>query len=436
MRRIWSAIALGAVMALTLAACSVGGRGSTSGATTVTFRLWDEQVAKAYKTSFAAFEKQNSGIKVAVEVVPWTDYWTKLPTDIAAGTAADIFWTNTSNFGLYADNKQLLSIDDSVGGAKQGWTPSVVDLYTRNGTLWGVPQLWDSIALYYNKDLVAKAGVDPTNLTWDPAGAGDTFLPAAEKLTVDSAGRTADQPGFDAGSIKQYGFNAAFDQQAILWDFVGSNGGTWQGGDTFNFASQPKTAQAVQYLVDLINAHHVAPSAADTNTNGDKTLQLFTQGKLALFQSGPYNLKNIQDGASFSWGIAPLLKGPAGRVGVVHGVAAVASAKTRHKDATVKVLKWIGSVDGVRPIAEGGYAFPGVTAAQPAFVAYWKKLGVDLQPFLDSATGTTFPAPVGPRIGAGGTAATPILQQIFLGQIGVEAGLKKAQDAGNAAAKG
>jgi len=45
-----------------------------------------------------------------VQNVPWADYWTKLPTDIAAGTAADIYWTNTSNFGLYADNNQLLPI--------------------------------------------------------------------------------------------------------------------------------------------------------------------------------------------------------------------------------------------------------------------------------------------------------------------------------------
>lgn len=407
-----------AVLSLAVSGCSVGSDpgGGGSGDTTVTFRLWDDQVAKAYKTSFAAFEKQNPGIKVDVQIVPWADYWTKLPTDISAGTAADIFWTNTSNFGLYADNNQLLPIDDDPG-----YVRSVVSLYTRNNKLWGVPQLWDSIALFYNKDLVTAAGVDPANLTWDPTGAADTFLPAARKLTV---------PG------KQFGFNASFDSQAILWDFVGSNGGTWQQGDAFDFADQPKTAQAVQYVVDLINKEHVAPSAADTNTNGDKTLQLFTQGKLALFQSGPYNLKNVQDGAKFAWGIAPLLKGPAGRVGVVHGVAAVASAKTRHKDATEKVLKWIGSAQGETPIAEGGYAFPGVTAAQPAFVAYWKKLGVDVQPFLDSSTGTTFPAPVGPRVGAGGTATTPILQQVFAGQLDVAAGLKKAQDAGNDAMKG
>jgi multiple sugar transport system substrate-binding protein len=428
--------ALAAGLALALAGCSISGDDGSSGqGTTVTFRLWDDQVAKAYESSFAAFERKNPDIKVDVQLVPWADYWTKLPTDIAAGTAADIFWTNTSNFGLYVDNKQLLPIDGDLGARAKDWNQSVVGLYTRAGKLWGVPQLWDSIALYYNKDLVTRAGVDPAGLRWDPAGAGDTFLPAARKLTVDAAGRTAGQPGFAPATIRQYGFNAALDSQAILWDFVGSNGGTWQDGDVYDFADQPKTAPAVQYVVDLINKQHVAPSAADTNTNGDKSLQLFTQGRLALFQSGPYNLKNIQDGAKFSWGIAPMLQGPAGRVGVVHGVAAVASAKTRHRDATVKVLGWLGSAEGAAPIAAGGYAFPGVTAAQPAFVDYWKKQGVDLTPFVSASTGTTFPAPVGPRIAAGDTATGPVLQQVFLGQLGVAEGLRKAQQAGNAAMK-
>ncbi|GAA2884020.1 sugar ABC transporter substrate-binding protein [Actinoplanes cyaneus] len=416
---------------LLTAGCSIAGNDDADGKTTVTFRLWDEQVATAYEQSFAAFEKTHPEITVDVQVVPWADYWTKLPADVAAGTAADIFWTNTSNFGLYADNGHLLPVD--VSG---DWTKSVVDLYTRGGKLWGVPQLWDSIALYYNKDLVTKAGVDPAALTWDPSRPDDPFRAALRRLTADGAGRHPGEAGFDPKDITTYGFNAALDQQAIMWDFVGSNGGTWQTGDAFTFADQPKTAQAVQYVVDLINKEHVAPSAADTNTNSDKALQLFTQGRIALFQSGPYHLKAVHDGAGFPWGIAPLLDGPAGRVGVVHGVAAVASARTAHKEATTEVLKWIGSADGQRPIAAGGYAFPGVTSVQPAFVDHWRQRGVDLQPFLDSAGGTTFPAPVGPRVGSGGTAYAPVLQQVFLGQLGVVDGLRKAQNAGNEAMKG
>ncbi|MFI1988548.1 ABC transporter substrate-binding protein [Actinoplanes sp. NPDC020271] len=416
---------------LLLAGCSIAGHDDVDGTTTVTFRLWDEEVATAYAQSFSVFARDHPGITVDVQVVPWADYWTKLPADVVAGTTADIFWTNSSNLGLYADNGKLLPVDDTGE-----WTKSVVELYTRGGKLWGVPQLWDSIALYYNKDLVTAAGVDPAALSWDPSLPSDRFRAALRRLTVDSAGKHPGEAGFNPQRITTYGFNAALDQQAILWDFVGSNGGVWQSGDAFTFAGEPRTAQAVQYVVDLINKDHVAPSAADTNTRGDKALQLFTQGRIALFQSGPYHLRAVHDGAGFRWGIAPLIQGPAGRVSVVHGVAAVASARTRHPAATREVLKWIGSAAGQRPIAAGGYAFPAVTSVQPVFVDHWRRQGVDPQPFLDAAGGATFPAPVGPRVGAGATAYAPVLEQVFLGQLGVADGLRQAQAAGNEAMRG
>lgn len=179
-----------AAAALVLAACSPGsgdaGSAATSeeteatGTTTVTFRLWDDVAAPAYEESFDAFMAQNPDITVQVEVVPWGDYWERLPLDLQSGDMADIFWTNTSNFGRYADNGNLINIDEVIGEDHDEWTESVVSLYERDGALWGVPQLWDSIALYYNADLVDAAAVDPTDLTWVPGGGEeDTLLPAA-----------------------------------------------------------------------------------------------------------------------------------------------------------------------------------------------------------------------------------------------------------------
>ncbi|WP_460518679.1 ABC transporter substrate-binding protein [Flindersiella endophytica] len=433
-----------AVLALAGAACSPaandddssGGNGP-SGKTKVTFRLWDEQVAKAYEKSFAEFEKTHKNIDVSVELIPWADYWTRLPNDVASGDMADIFWTNTANFATYADNGDLVDVDAKLGAsAKSKWKQSVVDIYTRDGKLWGVPQLWDSIALFYNKNLVAAAGVDPTSLKWSPAGgAADTFLPAAQKLTLDQAGKSAGQPGFDAKQVKQWGFNSALDSQAIYLDFVGSNGGVWQQGDTFALRS-PQTVAGVQYAVDLINKQHVSPSAADTNQNGEKTRDLFVQGKLAMYQSGPYRLKDIQENAKFDWAIAPMLEGPAGRVSAVHGVAAVGYAKTKHLDATVEVMKWLGSAEGQKAIAEGGYAFPGVTAAEQSFLDYWADQKVDVTPFVTASEGKTIPAQAGPNIQAGLTAMTPVLEEIFLGRKPVQAGLAEAEKAANDAVTG
>lgn len=430
------AVAAGAAAATLLAACSPAAEDepqATGGATTVTFRLWDDVAAPAYEKSFDAFMAEHPEINVEVEVVPWADYWERLPLDISSGDMADIFWTNTSNFGRYADNGDLVDVGEALGEDHDEWQASIVSLYERNGTLWGVPQLWDSIALYYNKDLVEAAGVDPTDLTWAPGGGdGDTLLPAAKALTTDSAGRHPDDPGFDPDAIQTFGFNAQLDLQAIYVNFLAENGAKFQDGDQFAFAS-PEGEEAFQYLVDMVNTHHVAPSAADTNTNGDVTRDLFIQGKLGLFQSGPYNLKTIAENAEFDWGLAPMVAGPEGRIGVVHGVAAVANADTENLEATTEVLRWLGSAKGQAPLAEEGVAFPGAVAAQDDFVQYWSEQGVDLQPFLDSAQEPTAPAPLGPDVNAGSAALTPILQDMFLGTIPVPEALEQAQDAGNEA---
>src|SRR5699024_2166414 len=137
----------------------------------------------------------------------------------------------------------------------------------------------------------------------------------------------------------------------------------------------PQGVEAFEYLVDLINTEHVAPPAADTNADGDASRNLFVQGKLALFQSGQYSLPAMADIDSFDWAIAPMIEGPEGRIGVVHGVAALGNAATAHMDETVKVLQWLGSAEGQRPLGETGAAFPAALDAQDAFESYWGEQG-------------------------------------------------------------
>ncbi|WP_232662225.1 ABC transporter substrate-binding protein [Pseudonocardia sp. TRM90224] len=432
-------VAAAAIAALALAACSPAAPPSTpsdgSGTTTVSLRLWDKQVAAAYEKSFAEFSKQNPDIKVEMTVVPFADYFTGLRLDVASGTAADVYWINSSEFGALADGGKLIDVGKELAGDVGGWVPAAVEQYTRAGTLWGVPVLTDGrIAVYYNKAMVAAAGVDPTALTWNPTDpAADTFLPAAKKLTRDSTGRTADQPGFDPGSVTQYGFNAGRDLQAIFYNFVGSNGGRFQApDDTFAFAN-PQSQQAFQYMVDLINTHHVAPSAADTNDNPDFSRDQFLQGKMALFQSGTYNLKNVADGATFEWGIAPMLAGPAGRVSVVNSVIAAGNADSPRRDAVLKVLRWLGSEQGASAVGAEGSALPAVTAAQKGYFDYWAGMGVDTRFFGADGGSASIPAPSGPKFGAGATAYEPIFKEMFAGRTPVAEALQKAQEAGNAA---
>lgn len=433
-----------ASLAFMLAACSPGSNSSkntdpdSSGdKTTITFRLWDDVAAPAYEASFKEFEKENEDITVKVEVVAWSQYWDLLPLDINSGDMADIYWINSSNFAQYADNGNLLDISEELSDDHDEWVQSVVDLYTRHGKLWGVPQIWDSIALYYNKDLVQAADIDVDALKWAPgAGDSDTLLDAAQKLTTDETGKTADDPAFDAAKTSVYGFNAQADMQAIYLPWLAENGAQLQNqDDQFDFASD-KGIESFTYLIDLINKYKVAPSAADTNTNGDITRDLFLQGKLALFQSGPYNLKTIAKSAGdINWGIAPMVEGPEGRAGTVHGVVAVGNEKSENREATVRVLEWLGSTEGQLPLAKQGVSFPGAVDAQDAFISYWSDRNVDVTPFIEAAEGKTARPPVGPAVNAGTNAFVPGLADAFLGNGDTAAELKAAQGSGNNAMK-
>lgn len=433
--------AAAAIAALAMAGCS----GSSNGVTTVTFRTWDTNAAAAYKASFAEFHKQNPKIDVKVNVVPWATYFSKLRTDIAGGSVDDIFWTNAQSYGDYAKNGELVNIDSTYGSdaasAKKSWAPGVVDQFTQNGKLWGVPQTSDGgIALYYNKKLLSAAGLtasDISHLAWSTDGGPNTLLTVAQKLTKDSSGKTASQPGFDPKKVTQYGYSAAQDLQAIDLPFIGSNGGSYQKPDgTFTLTNQ-KTVQAFQYVVDLINKYRVAPSAADTNSNGNYALNAFTQGKEALFQSGLYNLPNVANTVKFPWGVVEMPAGPNGAVSVTNGIAAVGNAHSPHMAAAEKVLKWLGTEKGDSYIGATGANLPGVLPAQQVYVDHWKKAGVDVRPFFDVIKGKpTIPAPVGDNYNAASTAAAPFLSSIFLNQMPVAQGLKKANDAANQALHG
>lgn len=434
-------IPVAAISALALAACSPGsgGSGGAEGSgdgdgeqTVVTFRLWDDNAAAAYEETFEAFTEENPDIEVEIELVPWGDYWTRLPQDIGSGTMTDIFWTNTSNFGIYADQGRLIDISEAIGEEHEEWNESVVDLYTRDDKLWGVPQLSDSIALFYNKDVVEEAGIDVSSLTWSPEESGDTFLPALKKLTVDGDGHHPGDEDFDPDKVDVWGFNAQNDLQAIWREFLAQNGGEFQDGDEYAFNS-PEGVEAFQYLVDLINTEQVAPPAADTNADGDASRDLFVQGKLALFQSGQYSLPAIDEIDSFEWGIAPMVEGPQGRIGVVHGVAALGNADTENLEETTRVLEWLGTAEGQRPLGETGAAFPAALDAQDAFTEYWAEKGIDTTEFAKAADGETTPAPVGPRSNAGLDAIGTVFPEMFEGRIPVEQALEQAEQAANEA---
>ena len=270
-------------------------------------------------------------------------------------------------------------------------------------------------------------------MRWSP-GDVDTLRPLLARLTVDADGRRADEPGFDARRIRQWGYNAANDLQGIYLNYIGSAGGMFSDGDRFAF-DNPGAVAAFDYLVRLINDDHVAPPASDTNGNGDFSRNQFLQGRMALFQSGTYNLAAIAEQSRFRWGVVPMPIGPVGRVSVTNGIAAAGNSATKHPDAVRQVLAWMGSTRGNQYLGARGAAIPAVLAAQRVYFDYWARRGVDVGPFFTVLDGPRIPAPGGPGFPAGYQALQPYFDEMFLGRADVATTLGDAQAAANAAAE-
>jgi len=269
-------------------------------------------------------------------------------------------------------------------------------------------------------------------LRWDPEPGNDTLVAAATAMTVDDEGNHPDEEAFDEENVDQFGFNSQPDLQSVWLNFLAENGGQFQGsGDQYTFAT-PAGEGAFHYLVDLVNTHNVAPAAADTNRNPGYARDLFLRGDLALFQSGTYSLPHMAE-AGFDWDLAPKIEGPQGRVSVVHAVAAVGLAGTDHPEQTADVMRWLGTAEGQRPLAESGVGMPGAVEAQEAYADYWADQDVDVQVFIDAAEGATVPAPQGTRASAAANEITPVFQEMWAGRIEVPDALAQAQDAANEA---
>ncbi|WP_460722663.1 extracellular solute-binding protein [Nocardia heshunensis] len=413
-------LGIAAVAVVLVAAVLWLGRDTEGGGRTVVrLRIWDQSFVSAYRASLDEFERANPDLEVRITLVPWASYQQKLRLDVAGGIADDLFWTNL--YEDYADSGHLMDIGAALGPqAAQGWDPQAVRQYTRGGKLWAVPQFVDGgTAMYVNLDLLARAGVDPAELAaarWSPDPGSDTFRPLLRRLAAGSA----------------WPYNAANDFQSITLPYLGSAGGQLQADGRFAFDS-PQGRDAFGYTVGLV-ADGLSPSAADTNTSGDFTKNAFLQGRMALFQSGTFNLATVAQQTRFHWGLAMIPAGPAGRVSADNAIGVAGNAATAHPAAVRRVLAWLGSAAGNRYLGLAGATIPAVVSEQQEYRDYWAGHGVDVSPFFDVLRGNEIGAGGGPGFPAALQAMTPILDEMYLRRIPVAEALTRAQRAGDTAA--
>lgn len=181
--RVRKTVALGAALTLTalVSACS-SNSSSSSGSSTLNWWTWDDKQAAAYKVCATDFEKANPGVTVKISQYGVTDYFTKLTAGFVAGKAPDAFQNSVQFFPQYADQHQLLSLDDYIKKDKFDLSRFSVGVdswkYT-DGHQYGLPLDWAATGLYYNTDMLTKAWPTPPRTSRTSTGTPTTAARSA-----------------------------------------------------------------------------------------------------------------------------------------------------------------------------------------------------------------------------------------------------------------
>jgi multiple sugar transport system substrate-binding protein len=411
---------------LLLAGCSTGG-GSGSGPSggyspapkdlkaNITYALWDQTQVKAINANLAGFNKQYPDIKVNVDVTPYDTYFTKLQTEASSNTLPDVFWLNGPNFQLYADNGKVEPITGVVkaGAIDPANYPKALDaLYTAGGVAYGVPKDFDTIGLWYNKALFAKAGVGTPTADW----------------TWDDLTKAANAISAKLKSQGIYGVAAGMDGQTTYYDSIFQAGGSVLSADgkKSEYAS-PATKKGITFWRDLI-ASKGSPSVKQlTDTPAD---QWFVSGKAAMLIGGDWGRSEIGDSpVAKDVQVAPLPKGEQ-RATVIHGVSNVVAAGSKNKQAAQALQVYLASKEAQQQQGDMGAVIPAYTGTQASFAKSMP--GVDLQVFLDELAYAK-PLPVSKNTAAWNALEAKYLPGVFAGTSPVDSTLQTLQSEMNAA---
>jgi multiple sugar transport system substrate-binding protein len=416
-----------------LAGCATGGSGSGR-VTELTYALWDAYQQVGYRKSLDEFERRNPDIRVTIQQIPYSNYQQKITAQFISGNAPDVVWVNTPWLGDWAKGGMLLDVASRVrrAGIDLGqYYPQLVDLHRDGDKLWGLPKDWDTIAVYYNADHLAKAGfrTPPTDLEWNPRDGG-SYLRFLKQVTLDGKGRNALDPSFDPGDVATYATSSTNEFQAQFGSYLAMNGGSmlpraYATTSSFDSAANRET---MRYLTDMLRQAHVIVPNGETGPNGDSTntSTLFASARMAMWQAGDWNTSSLANLSKFRVGVMPMPAGPKGRISVINGLTDGVISNGRHLAESWRLASWLGSADSQRIVGGGGYVWPAIVSLDPLFQSYWKKKGIDVTPFLDAAHGKTVNFPVGTGMAEALDNVTTALGPAYLGRQTTDSALAAA----------
>jgi multiple sugar transport system substrate-binding protein len=378
---------------------------------TLTYGIWDANQKPAMQQIVDAFHAAHPTINVDIQLTPNADYWTKLQTAAASGTAPDVFWMSSTRIGLYAGQGQLEPLSDKSGFDNSEFSKSLNDIYTMSGKQYGMPKDFDTIGLWYNKKLFDAAGVKYPDATWT----WQNVIDAAQKLTDGAKG--------------VWGIASPDWTQENLYNAMYQAGGYAISPDKKKSGfDDPKSVAGLRYALDFITKYHTSPTAQQM-TDTDPS-QLFASGKVAMFTDGDWDTLTYKNAPNLVADVAPLPAGPAGQATVINGLANVIYAKTKHSAAAWEFVKFLGSKQANEIQAKTGTVIPAYQGLSDTWVSAVPQF--HLQIFIDELQ-KAVPYPVSKNTAAWSKSELATLDQVWAGKVDLASGAQQIAAEMNAA---
>ncbi|KKR02561.1 MAG: extracellular solute-binding protein [Candidatus Yanofskybacteria bacterium GW2011_GWA1_39_13] len=297
-------IAVAVFVTVILILRGVGG-GTLQTATLEFWGVFDDR--NAFEKVISDFQTQNPGIKVLYQQFSYEEYEKKLIDSLAAGTGPDIVMLHNTWLPKHGD--KLKALPDKIPGQKlplmtiQDYRTNYVDVafndFVFNNQIYGLPLYVDTLALFYNKDILNSAGIARPPQDWEEINAD------VETITrLDGNGQIT-QSAAAIGTARN--INRSTDLLSALMIQTGVIM-TDADNRTASFAGRvnniPAGESALRYYTDFAN-----PSVRTYTWNDAQhySIDAFIEGKTAMMFNYAYEvgvLKNKSPRLNF--GVAPM----------------------------------------------------------------------------------------------------------------------------------
>jgi multiple sugar transport system substrate-binding protein len=364
------------VLGLVLAACggssnksSSGSSSSTAAKKPVTLTLWvmnnGPQPVKDTQQIVAPFTAK-TGIKVNVQLVGWDVQFDRIRNAAVSGTGPDVTQAGTTQVPFFAalgGFNDLSKYTDQIGG-QSAYAPGVWATSQVQGKpgVWGIPWFTEARSIYYRKDALKKAGVDPATAftTWD------AFKSTLEKLK----GVTA----IGGKPIKPFGYpgKKAFDTVHNIMPFVWDAGGSELSSDSKKSTiASTQAQQGVGFLAQLLPEGLFDKSMLERD--GQQVENAFKGGRLATWIGGPWVLASVKRNDDTTWspaaranvGVAPMPAGPSGKAYTfIGGSNLMVFKSSKHPDEAFQLIKYLSQDSVQKQYADLMGMFPARLAPQ------------------------------------------------------------------------